>query len=111
MQFFIFENEFSGLPLSPGIAVPLTTYAEFVFPIALAIGLAARLCASGLMVMALVIQIFIFPTADHFFGWAIMVIALGAFILTRGPGLFSLDALLARFTRAPSAPAGALKAA
>ena len=98
VQYFIFENEFAGLPLDPQIAVPMATYAEFLFPILLVIGLASRFSALALMGMGLVIQLFVFPTADHFFGWAITVIALAAFVISRGPGLFSLDAILARFT-------------
>ena len=102
VQYFIFENEFSGLPLSPEIAVPMATYAEFLFPILLVIGLASRFSAAALMGMALVIQIFVFPTMDHFMGWAITVIALAAFIISRGPGLFSLDTLVARLGGAGS---------
>ena len=98
VQYFIFENEFAGLPLDPQIAVPMATYAEFLFPILLVIGLASRFSALALMIMGLVIQIFVFPSADHFFGWAITVIALAAFVISRGPGLFSLDAIIARFT-------------
>ena len=97
VQYFIFENEFSGLPLPSDIAVPMATYAEFLFPILLVIGLASRFSALALMGMALVIQIFVFPTMDHFLGWAITVIALAAFIISRGPGVFSLDALIGRF--------------
>ncbi|MEM9086494.1 MAG: DoxX family protein [Pseudomonadota bacterium] len=98
VQYFIFENEFAGLPLSPDIAVPMATYAEFLFPILLVIGLASRFSAAALMGMAIVIQIFVFPTMDHFLGWAITVIAMAAFIISRGPGLFSLDAVIARLT-------------
>lgn len=96
VQYFIFENEFAGLPLPSNIAVPMATYAEFLFPILLVIGLASRLSAAVLMAMALVIQVFVFPTSDHFFGWAITVIAMAAFIISRGPGIFSLDALVTR---------------
>ena len=103
VQYFIFENEFSGLPLDPQIAVPMTTYAEFLFPILLVIGLASRFSATALMVMALVIQFFVFPTMDHFLGWAITVIALAAFIISRGPGLFSIDAIIGRLTGAKAA--------
>ncbi len=98
VQYFIFENEFAGLPLDPQLAVPMATYAEFLFPILLVIGLASRFSALALMIMGLVIQIFVFPTSDHFFGWAITVIALAMFIISRGPGLISLDAIIARFT-------------
>ncbi len=98
VQYFIFENEFTGLPLPSDIAVPLTTYAEFLFPVLLIAGLFSRLSAAALAVMALVIQIFVFPTWSHFFGWDITVLALAAIIISRGPGLISLDALLSRFT-------------
>ncbi|MEO1731513.1 MAG: DoxX family protein [Pseudomonadota bacterium] len=98
VQYFIFENEFAGLPLPSDIAVPMATYAEFLFPILLVIGLASRFSAAALMGMALVIQIFVFPTMDHFLGWAITVIAMAAFIISRGPGIFSLDAIIGRFT-------------
>ena len=99
-QYLIFENEFAGLPISPQLAVPMTVYAEFLFPLLLFVGLATRLSAAALMVMALVIQIFVFPTWDHFLGWDITVLALGAFLLSRGGGLVSLDAVIARFTGA-----------
>ena len=46
--------------------------------------------------MALVIQIFVFPTWEHFFGWDLTVLALAAIIISRGPGLFSIDAILSR---------------
>ena len=103
VQYFIFENEFSGLPLSPDVAVPLTVYAEFLFPILLIAGLFSRFSAAALAVMALVIQIFVFPTWDHFFGWDITVLALAGIIISRGPGLISLDAILSRFTGAKAA--------
>ena len=97
-QYVIFANEFTGLPISPDLAVPMTVYAEFLFPILLLVGLFSRLSAAALAVMALVIQIFVFPTWAHFFGWDLTVLALAAVIISRGPGLFSLDSLLGRFT-------------
>lgn len=90
-QYFIFANEFTGLPISPDLAVPMTVYAEFLLPILLIAGLFSRFAAAGLAVMALVIQIFVFPTWAHFFGWDITVLALAAIIISRGPGLFSID--------------------
>lgn len=95
IQYFIFENEFAGLPLSPDLAVPLATYAEFFFPILVAFGLATRFGAVALMIMTLVIQFFVFPTGDHFWGWAITPIAMALILIVRGAGVFSLDALIA----------------
>jgi len=110
-QYFIFENEFSGLPLPTDLAVPMATYAEFLFPILLVIGLASRLSALALMGMALVIQLFVFPTMDHFLGWAITVIALAMMILSRGPGLASIDALITRFAAGPGRTPANMQAA
>ncbi|MEM7780858.1 MAG: DoxX family protein [Pseudomonadota bacterium] len=93
-QYFIFANEFTGLPISPDIAVPMTVYAEFALPILLIAGLFSRFAAAGLAVMALVIQFFVFPTWAHFFGWDITVLALATIIISRGPGIFSLDKAL-----------------
>ncbi len=96
VQYFIFENEFSGLPLPTNIAVPMATYAEFLFPILLVLGLFTRFSALALMGMAIVIQLFVFPTSDHFFGWAVTIIALALALISRGGGIFSLDALIAK---------------
>lgn len=94
-QYFLFE-EF-GLPFSPDIMVPVTTYAEFVLPILVAFGLLTRLSALGLLGMTLVIQFLIFPEAwwpTHSL-WA----ALALVLISRGGGLFSLDAALVRARR------------
>lgn len=91
-QYFLFD-EF-GLPLSNEIAVPLTTYAEHALPILVALGLATRFGAAGLLVMTLVIQLFVFPEAwwpTHSL-WA----ALALILVSRGGGIFSLDALVTK---------------
>ncbi len=102
-QYIIFANEFTGLPLSPDLAVPMTVYAEFLLPILLIIGLFSRFAAAGLAVMALVIQIFVFPTWAHFFGWDITVLAMAGVIISRGPGVLSVDHILSRVTARPEA--------
>lgn len=91
IQYYLFESEFSGLPIPTDLAVPMATYAEFAFPLLLLAGLFTRFSAVALMIMTLVIQLFVFPTADHFFGWAVMPIALALVLISRGGGLFSLD--------------------
>lgn len=93
-QYDLFASEFSGLPLAPAIAVPLTTYAEHLFPLLLLFGLATRLSAGALLVMTLVIQIFVFPDA----WWPVhsLWVAMAAMLIVRGGGLFSLDALVAK---------------
>lgn len=93
-QYDLFRGEFSGLPLDPVIAVPLTTFAEHLFPALLLLGLATRFSAVALLVMTLVIQIFVFPDA----WWPVHSLwaAMAAILIVRGGGLFSLDALIAR---------------
>jgi len=102
-QYFIFENEFAGLPIPTDLAVPMATYAEFLFPLLLFVGLFTRFSAVALMVMALVIQLFVFPTSDHFWGWAITPIALALVLISRGGGLFGLDRVLERFSGSKAA--------
>lgn len=96
-QYDLFASEFSGLPLDPVIAVPLTTYAEHLFPILLLFGFATRLSAGALLVMTLVIQIFVFPDA----WWPVHSLwaAMAAILIVRGGGLFSLDTIIARLRR------------
>lgn len=93
----LFRDEFSGLPVDPAIAVPLTTWAEHLFPALLLFGLATRLSAGALLVMTLVIQIFVFPDA----WWPVHSLwaAMAAILIVRGGGQFSLDALVARLRR------------
>lgn len=91
-QYYLFED--FHLPVSPEIAVPVTAYAEFLLPILVAAGLLTRLSALGLLAMTLVIQFLIFPEAwwpTHSL-WAAMALVL----VSRGGGLFALDALLVR---------------
>ncbi len=97
IQYDLFASEFSDLPLDPAIAVPLTTYAEHVFPLLLLFGLATRLSAGGLLVMTLVIQIFVFPDA----WWPVHLLwaAMAAMLIVRGGGLFALDAVAATLRR------------
>lgn len=93
-QYDLFASEFSGLPLDPVFAVPLTTYAEHFFPVLLFFGLATRISAGALLVMTLVIQIFVFPDA----WWAehSLWVAMAAILIVRGGGPFSIDRLVAR---------------
>ncbi|TWJ09158.1 DoxX family protein [Altererythrobacter ishigakiensis] len=98
-QYFLFEDQFSGLPIPTDLAVPMATYAEFLFPILLVLGLATRFSAVALLIMTLVIQIFVFPTSDHFFGWAMVPIALAAVLIARGSGMLSADAIVVKARR------------
>ena len=94
---FLFQDEYAGLPIPTDIAMPMTIYAEFLFPILLFAGLFTRFGAAALAVMAIVIQIFIYPTSAHFWGWALGIIAMAFILISRGGGMFSLDRLGDRF--------------
>jgi putative oxidoreductase len=94
-QYFLFEHEF-GMPF-PVLTAHLTAIAEHVLPLLLVIGLATRLSAFGMLVMTMVIQIFVFPTAwvsAHMF-WAVILFA----VVALGPGPISLDHLIRRSLR------------
>ena len=91
--YFLFEHEYTGLPLPVDLAVPLATYAEHVFPILLLFGLFTRFAALSLLGMTLVIQFFVYP--DAWWATHLLWVALAAILVSRGGGLFSLDALLA----------------
>ena len=91
--YFLFEYEYTGLPLSPAIATPMATWAEHLFPLLLVLGLFTRLSAAALLVMTLVIQFFVYPEAwwQTHFVWT----AMASILISRGGGLFSADHLLA----------------
>lgn len=94
VQIFLFESDFSAVPLPPSIAAPMALYAETLFPILLVVGLATRFSALSLLIMTLVIQLFVFPGA----WWTMHIIwvALAAALIVRGGGIFSVDAIIAR---------------
>ncbi len=94
VQVFLFESEFSAVPIPPQIAAPMALYAETFFPILLVLGLATRFSALSLLIMTLVIQFFVFPDA----WWSVHILwtALAAILISRGGGLWSLDAIIGR---------------
>ena len=91
--YFLFEYEYTGLPIPPAIATPMATLAEHLLPLLLVLGLFTRFSALGLFVMTLVIQVFVYP--DAFWQTHILWFAMAAVLVSRGGGIFSLDAALA----------------
>jgi putative oxidoreductase len=96
---YLFENEFKLHILGSAYPFPFPTvfaYAsatgEILFPILLVLGLATRLAAAGILVMTLVIELVV-PDGwlTYHLPWAAMAFAL----LALGPGVFSLDRLIA----------------
>lgn len=87
--YFLFENEYSGVPLPSVLAAVLATAAEHVLPFLLAVGLGTRLAAFGLLAMTMTIQLFVYPDAwwNVHMQWA----ALSLVVIALGPGRWSLD--------------------
>ncbi|MGB8834652.1 MAG: DoxX family protein [Candidatus Sulfotelmatobacter sp.] len=89
----LFRDEYKLPLLPPEIAANLASIQEHLFSVLLVIGLASRLSALGLLAMTAVIEIFVYPEnwPDHLL-WAGALL----YVLARGPGDFSLDALIRR---------------
>ncbi|MDH5834613.1 DoxX family protein [Luteimonas kalidii] len=88
---FLFAEEYAGVPLPADLAATLATWGEFALPLLLLCGLATPVAAAGILAMTLVIQVFVYPAAwpTHLL-WS----ALALVLLSRGGGMFSLDAML-----------------
>ena len=90
----LFEEEYKVPVLAPAVAARMAMINELTTSTLLFLGLATRLITLPLLGMISVIQIFVYPNAwpDHVL-WGSALI----FLLTRGPGKFSIDHLLERF--------------
>lgn len=89
----LFRTEYRLPLIDPVIGAHLAAFAEHFFPVLLVLGLATRFSALALLFMTLVIEIFVYPDAWPTHGtWAACILIL----MTRGPGLISLDHLIAR---------------
>ena len=89
----LFRDEYRVPLLDPAVAARIAMVQELTLPILLFLGLATRLATLPLLGMIAVIQTFVYPNAynDHLVWGSILVL-----LLTRGPGVFSLDYLIAR---------------
>ena len=102
----LFQDEYlKNLPFLPAAPMAyLATAIELAMPSLIIAGLLTRLATLPLIGMALFIQTFVYPTSwpDH-----LVWIALLGFLLARGPGAISADALLARQLGGAAMRAGA----
>ena len=80
------------LPAEP--AAYLATAGELILPVLLILGLFTRFSAAGLLVMAAVIQFFVYPEQLHVF-WMIVC----ALLVGYGGGKLSLDNLLLKLKK------------
>ena len=87
----LFANEYRVPVLSPETAATLSATCELGCSTLIFLGLLTRLATLPLLGMVFVIQTFVYPEnwVEHL-TWAAMLV----FLLTRGPGPFSLDHLL-----------------
>jgi putative oxidoreductase len=92
----LFANEYKVPILPPEIAAPMAAAVELSTPILLVLGLMTRLATLPMIGMTLVIQIFVYPMSwvDHLTWLAMMLL-----LLSRGPGVFSLDHLIGKALR------------
>jgi len=90
----LFEDEYKVPILAPAVAARIAMINELTTSILLFVGLATRLVTLPLLGMISVIQIFVYPNAwpDHVLWGSVLV-----FLLTRGPGPFSIDYLIERY--------------
>jgi putative oxidoreductase len=89
----LFENEYRLPLLDPELAASVSAFSEHFFPILLVIGFATRFSALALLCMTAVIEIFVYPFAWPTHGvWATCFLV----VIARGPGMLSLDHLIAR---------------
>jgi putative oxidoreductase len=92
----LFREDYKLPLIDPVVAATLAALAEHIFPVLLIVGLASRLSATALLGMTAIIQIFVYPGAWPIHGvWATALLV----IIARGPGLVSLDALIAKRMR------------
>jgi putative oxidoreductase len=94
---YLFENDYSAVPLPPELAAPMAMAAEHLFPVLLLIGLATRLSATALLGMTLVIQFFVYP--DAWWATHILWVALAGVLIVRGGGALSMDAIIVGLRR------------
>ena len=90
--FTAFLTQFAPLPVPPMLAAYMVSYAEFILPLMLVIGLGTRIAACGMLIMTAVISIYITPEAL----WTTQIYWIAALtvLLSQGPGPLSFDHLI-----------------
>ena len=89
----LFAEEYKVPVLAPHVAAAMAATFEVGCSLLLILGLGTRLAALPLLGMIMTIQLFVYPQAwsEHLVWGSILL-----FLLTRGGGALSLDALIAR---------------
>jgi len=96
----LFEDEYKVPILAPAVAARMAMINELTTSTLLFLGLATRVATLPLLGMISVIEIFVYPNAwpDHVLWGSVLI-----FLLTRGPGRFSMDYLIERYLLKPRA--------
>ncbi|MEQ1753128.1 MAG: DoxX family protein [Micropepsaceae bacterium] len=89
----LFQQEYMVPVLPPDVAAMLAATFELGASSLLMAGIFTRLATLPLIGMILVIEVFVYPDAwvDHLMWFTVLLL-----VLTRGPGVFSLDAVFGR---------------
>src|SRR5262249_49997766 len=89
----LFRDEYMVPIVPPELAAGLAATIELTCPVLLVLGLATRLATLPMLGMTLVIEVFVYPEqwVEHLMWASILVL-----ILTRGPGVLSVDHLISR---------------
>ena len=88
----LFQSEYRLPLVAPEIAAHAAAYTEHLFPILLVLGLGTRISAAALLIMTLVIQVFVYPSAwPTHLTWAALLL----YLVANGGGRWSADCLLA----------------
>lgn len=98
---FLFREEYRLPLVPPETAALAAACAEHLFPALLLVGLATRASAAALAVMTLVIQVLVYPGAYPTHGVWLAVLL---YLVARGPGVLSVDHLIAAATPAAARP-------
>ncbi len=93
---FLFKDVHPIPGVSPEIAAVMGTGGEVILSVLLALGLAGRFAAAGLLVMTITIQYLVPPEYELMNDMHYLWMLLLAVPLVKGPGMLSLDHLLGR---------------
>ncbi|MGI8524659.1 MAG: DoxX family protein [Pseudolabrys sp.] len=94
--FDMFLTQYGAVPFPPVVAAYLVSYASFILPVMLVLGLGTRFAALGLLIMTVIIHL-VMPealwTSQAY--WAAILLVL----MSQGPGAISVDHVIRYFTR------------
>jgi putative oxidoreductase len=92
--FRMFEAKLAGTPLSPKFVAYVVSYADFILPILLVLGLATRFTALALILLVVFIDQYLEPGTFwslHIYWYAILLM-----LMSGGAGIISVDYLIRR---------------